>query len=325
MMHILIVEDETILRQGIISLINWESLECQVAGECSNGKDAVEFLLKNHVDIVISDIKMPVMDGLQLCEHIQKHYPGVQILLLTAYSDFTYAQAAIKLGVSNYILKTDFMKELPLAVEKTVAYIKKHEQINSTQNRNQMKSLAFTGILDGSISSPSKVSYWLSQYDLKLSSYFVLLSEIIQPNLLDGPTPNIPQNMQVFKNFHDLAFQKFHFFSVWVFGSFLLNIVCFDERTPAENLQALVVVCNDVLSTVKNFMPFKLNMAISQYHRSPQELINAYQEAHSSLSGILNENTLNLYSEKAETAPACKLPDVYQATDILLNHLLLRI
>lgn len=322
MMRVLIVEDETILRQGIISLINWEALECQVVGECTNGNDAVHFLSESQVDIVITDIKMPGMDGLQLSEHIKKHYPNVQIILLTAYSSFSYAQTAIKLGVHNYIVKTNFVKELPAAVEETVDYIKKYGQANSVQNRDHMKSLVFSGILDGSISSPSKVSYWLSQYNLALTDYYVVLSEMIQPNMLDGPAPNMNKNMEIFKNFHDLAFQKFHCFSVWLQGGFLLNIISFDSGTPAENLQSIVVICNDVLSTVKNFMPFKLNMSISQHHDDPHDLVSAYQEAHASLSRILNENTLNLYSGEEQESTNAELPNVYSAADMLLSFLL---
>ena len=322
MIRVLIVEDETIIRQGIRSLIHWGAMDCQVVGECTNGLEAVSFLKETKVDIVITDIKMPGMDGLELCKHVYENYPSIQTIILTAYSEFTYAQTALKLRVHNYVIKTKFVKELPPAIEETVQYIKNLEQANSIQNRDHMKSLIFSGILDGSIAEPSKISYWLGQYNLDLENYFIVLSEMIFPGQFSGKTPDIARSMEAFKNFHDLAFQKYHCFSMWLQGNFLLNIIDFQEGTPSENMQSVVMVCNDVLSTVKNFMPFKLNMAISQHHQDVSELILAYREAHTALNRSLNENILSIFTAQGNEETGSELPDIYSTVDLLLKYYL---
>lgn len=322
MIRVLIVEDETIIRQGIRSLIHWGAMGCQVVGECTNGLEAVSFLKETKVDIVITDIKMPGMDGLELCRHIYNEYPFIQVIILTAYSEFIYAQTAIKLRVHNYVVKTNFVKELPPVIEETVQYIQHLQQENSAQARDHMKSLIFSSILDGSITDSTKISYWLSQYHLELENYFLVLSEIIFPTQTSGKTPDTSRSMDAFKNFHDLAFQKYRCFSMWLQGNFLLSLICFDNDAIAENMQSIVVVCNDVLSTVKNFMPFKLNMALSQHHQYASELIHAYREAHTALNHSLNDNTLNIYTGKENEGPSSELPNIYDMAEQLLKYLL---
>ena len=91
MTRILIVEHEAILRQGILSLVNWNQLNCEIAGDFPNGMETVKFLNTHDVDLVITDIKMPGMSGLELAEYISLSFPQTGVILLSAYSDFGFA------------------------------------------------------------------------------------------------------------------------------------------------------------------------------------------------------------------------------------------
>lgn len=102
---ILIVEDEVLVRCGLRSMVNWEKLGLDVIGDASNGKEALEIYEKEKPDIVMTDIKMPVMDGLELIEKIREQDQSTRIVLLTCYEEFSYLMRAMKLGVSDYILK----------------------------------------------------------------------------------------------------------------------------------------------------------------------------------------------------------------------------
>lgn len=114
---LLIVDDEATMRKGISNFMNWDSIDCEVAGTASDGLEAMEFLRGNPVDIVITDIKMPGADGLDVAEFIYKHMPEVKVILLTGYADFEYAKTAIKYNVSAFILKPTNKKELFEAVQ----------------------------------------------------------------------------------------------------------------------------------------------------------------------------------------------------------------
>lgn len=119
MYNVLIVEDEEIIRRGIASTVPWETYKCTVAGEAGNGEEGKRKIEELKPDIVIADINMPILDGLQMIAETKCSYDYVAIIL-TGYSDFEYAQQAIRNGVSAYVLKPLDMEEMGEALERAV-------------------------------------------------------------------------------------------------------------------------------------------------------------------------------------------------------------
>ncbi len=105
MTSVLIVDDEKYVRMGIKSETDWALIGCEVVGEASNGVEAMEVAEKVRPDLVISDIRMPKMDGIELAEKLIEKYPNVKVIFLTAYNEFEYARQAVRIGVSDYLLK----------------------------------------------------------------------------------------------------------------------------------------------------------------------------------------------------------------------------
>lgn len=102
---ILLVDDEEEIRQGMIKKIKWEELGFVVVGEAENGIEALDLIDKTTPDIVITDIRMPFMDGIKLAENIKYRYPTTKVVIISGFDEFEYAQTAIELGVVRYILK----------------------------------------------------------------------------------------------------------------------------------------------------------------------------------------------------------------------------
>ena len=102
---ILIVEDEFLLRQGIKNLVHWEQEGFQVVGETNNRKEALQLIESLHPHLVITDIVMPIMDGIELTGIIQERYPEIKVVVLSSYSDFEYIKSAMKNGAEDYLLK----------------------------------------------------------------------------------------------------------------------------------------------------------------------------------------------------------------------------
>ena len=116
-MKILIVDDEPIMRNGLKVTIDWQAYGFEVLDAVANGKKALQACEEKGVpDILITDIRMPVMDGLELTREMLLRYPLVKIVIISAYDDFKYAQQAIGLGASEYILKADLDCDTLLAV-----------------------------------------------------------------------------------------------------------------------------------------------------------------------------------------------------------------
>lgn len=104
-MKILIVEDDFVVRQGIRLSLEWEKYNLSICADASNGKLGLELAKKLHPDIIITDIRMPIMDGLEFTEKVLSILPDVKIIILSGYDDFSYAQKALRLGVNDYMLK----------------------------------------------------------------------------------------------------------------------------------------------------------------------------------------------------------------------------
>ncbi len=105
MLKALIVDDDKNARECISKCIDWENLGFEVAGEAFNGVEALRLATEHNVDVIITDIKMPLMDGTELCRKIREVMSGVSIIILSAYEDFTTARIALKYDVNDYILK----------------------------------------------------------------------------------------------------------------------------------------------------------------------------------------------------------------------------
>ncbi len=109
---IMLADDEEEVRKAIIRKMDWEKLGFKVVGDAENGEDALEKLEQLEPDVVMTDIRMPYMDGLTLAARIREQHPSIKILIFSGYDDFEYAQQAIKLGVTEYILKPVNCQEL---------------------------------------------------------------------------------------------------------------------------------------------------------------------------------------------------------------------
>lgn len=121
---LLIVEDEYIMRQGIKHLLDWEQEGFQIVGETSNGQEALKLIEQLQPHIVLTDLIMPVMDGIELVKIVGDRYPDIRMLVLSGYSDFDYVKTTFQYGVVDYILKPTLNPEdLLTALKKAAAQI----------------------------------------------------------------------------------------------------------------------------------------------------------------------------------------------------------
>ncbi|AHV98327.1 response regulator transcription factor [Paenibacillus sabinae] len=111
MINVLIVDDDKLVRKGLISAMPWNEFGMQVVGEAGNGGKALEFMETQQVDLLLTDLGMPVMSGIELMRHARQRYPRLHIVVLTLHQDFDYIQEALRLGAIDYIAKVQLEKE----------------------------------------------------------------------------------------------------------------------------------------------------------------------------------------------------------------------
>jgi len=108
---VLVVDDDKLVRQGLISAMPWSEFEMEVVGEANNGEKALEFLERHEVDLLLTDLAMPVMSGIELMRAVRPKYPTLYIVVLTLHQDFEYIQEALRLGAIDYIAKVQLERE----------------------------------------------------------------------------------------------------------------------------------------------------------------------------------------------------------------------
>lgn len=128
MYKVVIIDDEPIIVEGISRMISWDKYECRIIATANDGDEGAEIIRKNKPHIIITDISMPDLDGLTMIAGIKSEFPDIEISILTGYRKFEYAQKAIKLGVTRFLLKPSNMEEIEEAISAMV-HILKHKNI----------------------------------------------------------------------------------------------------------------------------------------------------------------------------------------------------
>ena len=167
MIKVFLVEDEYAIREGIRRTVNWEKEGFVLCGEAGDGEMAYPLILKEKPEILITDIRMPFMDGLELCRLVKEALPSVRILILSGYDDFSYAQEAIRIGVEEYLLKP-LSEEMLLTKLRAVAEKIREEQASERAieqyqiEREEIRYLErqqfFRDIVDGKVTVQQSLS-----------------------------------------------------------------------------------------------------------------------------------------------------------------------
>ena len=135
MLKVFLTEDERLVREGLRDMIPWEKYGFVFAGEASDGEMALPLVRKIKPDVLITDIKMPFMDGLAFSRLISKELPATKIIILSGYDDFAYAQQAIELHVDQYLLKPITRASMIQALEQTKARIEEERDQQDYRRR----------------------------------------------------------------------------------------------------------------------------------------------------------------------------------------------
>ncbi len=120
MWKVMIAEDENYMLEAMENLIDWKKMDCQLVYKAKNGQVLLEQVKKNPPDIIITDIKMPLVSGIEVARYVYENILPVKVIILSAYADFQYAQEAIKYDVCGYIIKTSVIEMLPEMIQKAI-------------------------------------------------------------------------------------------------------------------------------------------------------------------------------------------------------------
>ncbi|BBI35325.1 response regulator [Cohnella abietis] len=137
MYKLILVDDEADVREGVLREIDWEANGFQVSDVAENGREALEMIEKSAPDVVVTDIRMPFMDGLQLSEQIRRTYPSTKIIILTGFDEFEYARKAIHLNIEEFVLKPFSAGDLLQALHKVKGRL--DEEMSERENVDSLQ------------------------------------------------------------------------------------------------------------------------------------------------------------------------------------------
>lgn len=176
---VLIVDDESILRNGLKHLCHWEDEGFKLIGEAANGREALEIIKDKEPNIVITDLIMPEIDGIELAKIIKKEYPKIKVLVLSNISEFEYVKGSFKYGIHDYLLKTEASPESMLPILKSM--VKEIDDGNLNQNQYNEEKVIEDSIVDlilGKEVDKNSLENILQYFNLE--NYYLVVSEIYQ-------------------------------------------------------------------------------------------------------------------------------------------------
>lgn len=214
MIKVFLVEDEYAIREGIRKSVDWEKHGFELVGEAGDGEVAFPKIMKTQPDILITDIRMPFMDGLELSRLVKKEIPNIKIVVLSGYDDFNYAKEAISIGVEEYILKPvsgeNLLKELGKIAEDIITRKKQEEaRIKYLKDMEEIRILErqrfIHDMIDGRISMQESIDTGKRLgIDITAAYYSVVLMQIFPKNP-GGPDANEYSgvNEEIYQNIND--------------------------------------------------------------------------------------------------------------------------
>ncbi|WP_304942156.1 response regulator transcription factor [Vallitalea guaymasensis] len=167
MYKVVLLDDENRIIRGLKVIIDWEKYDCEIIGEASNGIDGIELIKRTQPDIVITDIRMPKMDGLQMVQSLKEKDYSPEVIILSGYSEFEYAKKGMELGINCYILKPVEVEEMEACLTKLCKKLMKKKIKN--REMIEFKTLALRDVIDGSTDNRDEIIDLLNISNTKLN------------------------------------------------------------------------------------------------------------------------------------------------------------
>lgn len=280
MLKVMLVDDEVAIRKGLAHGIRWESLGCTVAAQAEDGEDALAQIPETRPDIVISDIRMPGMDGLALAGELHRRWPHIKTILLTGFPDFSYAQQAIACQVVDFVLKPTSVEQLTAAIEKAKSQIQEeqtHQKLRSElasrseENLSLQQEMLLRDLIHRVRLSTLYVYSRMAQLRMDLRSYYVL-SLTVAP--LEGE-----ENVNCLPFLRDaqaILRDSIPDHAIWFIAEG--DQACY-AVLQAPEMQELPALCGETVDAADSIPRYHIVIGVSLHHTDPLTLAGAAEEA----------------------------------------------
>ena len=310
MYRILLVDDEILVRDAIKENIDWKGLGCELAGICENGQQAAEFVKQHPVDIVLTDILMPYMDGMELSHFLHDNYPDIVIVIFSGFGEFEYAKKAIQYNVSEYLLKPVTAVELTEVINKMKEKVdqRRKEKIkmerltkaseNYRKNAQMIRSKAIEAVVNCTVDTKTGIEQLAGMgIELTESSCRVAIFDIdIYSDIYQVDTVKRQESALmafVLYNISDEIVRREQAGIAYQEGG---NHVCilFQEKWGRNLNDRIKEICREIQQKMQEVMGISVSVGIGKWVRNPEKLIISHEQAEKAIQYryLLGENLL---------------------------------
>ena len=303
MYRVMIVDDEPAIRKGLTNFMPWDALDCKVSAIACDGIEALELLKTTMVDIVVTDIKMPGMDGIELSGHIYRDYPAIKTIILTAYGDFNYSQSAIRYGAVDFVLKPTSTDKFVEAIDRAKALIRKEREKNAVIDSlrsdltHQLEDLLenfLVKVLHG-VEDVSQIPYKSQINKIELRHFIAIVAEITDPASHRSQQTSPNHGIQIVKRLMSSIFKEYPHYTVIVDEDHVCSFLNIG-KDGNPSTESVLHSCHELSYITKNLNKSALSLGISKAHYGIQYLSEAYKEGLYALSdSFYTGSAVNLY------------------------------
>lgn len=282
-------------RVGIKSLISWEDHGFTVIGEAENGKQAYDFYMDNHIDIIITDIKMPVLNGIELIRKIRAQNDHIKFIVLSSFNDFEYVKEALKSGASDYLIKLEVQpKELLEQLKKIALTFKSEDALEAQLNKKQhtsikeksfLKEKFFRDLLYGWIRTNYEYEKRLSELDIDLPCGNVICLMFYTDSMKIYERYKEEEihvlNYAILNLLNEIVSEYKYTFAMSTKTKQFIIIQYSEEGTEEEDtIKRAHQLANTIKAAIKQYLNLSICVSISQPVLTFNQITEAYKQLH---------------------------------------------
>ena len=322
MYTVIVADDEEEIRRGIVKRVNWEKVGFQVIGQAENGIEALELVEKLEPDLLLTDIRMPFLNGIELARQVREVRPTVQIAFLSGFDDFSYAQQAIQYNIISYMLKpissAELEEELLTIKNKIDKKFNEFAAKELVQQRMEKSEFMLPLLLDG----------------VQEKTEEELIKEAVSCGLMSGANPEVLNYIVMTVHISDKGVDKTSRASVnaidMILKKYIGYVSCYLKgrvvsilsATPSGFNKYLHIIVEEVVQSVERIMGYTCSIGVSRISNSLTGCRQLYMEAMNALSySRKTEHNVHYIAdeERKETFNQEKMQDTVSTIETLLR------
>lgn len=272
MYSVIVVDDERVIREGISQKINWQKLDLRLIDLAENGEDAYEKIKEKKPDIVITDVKMPGMSGLELIDKVSKNFKNIKFIILSGYDDFEFAKKAMKHGIKHYLLKPTDEDEITRVLKAIKKEINKEEEKQLFLDKMKDELFAMIPLVKEQFLRDRVLNKVYSDKELKYYKNLFNINKDVLVILFEFDEDYKIEEIFALERIIKMHEDDFGFYMITFIRSFLLLLV--ESKDHDEILDTI----NKIKKRYMNYYGKDITVAVSS-SRSFEKIHLLYQEA----------------------------------------------